>query len=75
MPQTVRNTLRTLSSLYLSSVYPPQQLLDMVIAHAMYATQTTVHESLKATLSVIAFIRDMILDIPFVADLHLLQEQ
>jgi hypothetical protein len=41
----------------------------------MYATRAAVHGSLQATPGSLAFGRDMILDIPLIADFRALQEQ
>ena len=76
MHQAVGNTLRVFTS-----VQPPastihaNQLIDMALSNAMYATGTSFHGSLRATPGSIVFNRDMILDIPFVADLHALQQR
>jgi hypothetical protein len=50
------------------------QLVDTAIANTMYATRATVHSALKTTPgAMVAFGRDMLLDIPLVADLQLIQ--
>jgi hypothetical protein len=49
------------------------QLVDTAIANAMYATRATVHSALKTTPGAMAFGRDMLLDIPLIADLQLIQ--
>ena len=46
-----------------------------MISNREYAYRTTVHGTLKATPGSIAFNRDMVMDIPFIADLQLLQEK
>ena len=76
MHQVVGNALRVFSS-----VQPPQnlesaqQLVDMALANAMYATRAAIHGALQTTPGAIAFSRDMVLDIPLIADLHALREQ
>ena len=76
MHQSVGNTLRVLWD-----TQPPQgindavQLVDTAIATAVYATRTTFNSSLNATPGGLAFHRDMVLDLPFHADLTLLQER
>ena len=75
MHQTIGNTLRVLSTLN-----PPEgianarQLVDTAIANAVYATRATFHGSLHTTPGALAFGRDMVLDIPLIADLELIQE-
>jgi transposase InsO family protein len=76
MHQAVGNALRVFTS-----QHPPQnietakQLVDMALSNAMYATRAAVHGSLQATPGSLAFGRDMILDIPLIADFRALQEQ
>jgi hypothetical protein len=47
----------------------------MALSNAIYATRAAVHGSLQATPGSLAFGRDMILDIPLIADFRALQEQ
>jgi len=74
MHQAVGNSLRALTSLN-----PPEglleakQLVDTALANAAYATRATVHGTMKTSPGALAFSRDMILDIPFVADLNLIR--
>jgi hypothetical protein len=76
MHQAVGNTLRVLNTLNPpAGVTSLNELVDTALANAMYATRAAVHGTLKATPGSIAFSRDMILDIPFIADLQLLQEK
>jgi transposase InsO family protein len=76
MHQAVGNALRVFTS-----VHPPQniasanQLVDMALANAMYATRASVHGALQTSPGAAVFGRDMILDIPLVADFHALQER
>jgi transposase InsO family protein len=65
MHQTVGNTLRALQSMQ-----PP----DDIESNCLFATRATVHSGLQASPGSIAFARDMILDIPVVADWLLIQE-
>jgi hypothetical protein len=75
MHQTVGNTLRALHSMQ-----PPDdidsttQLVDMALTNCMFATRATVHSGLQASPGSLAFARDMILDIPVVADWILIRE-
>jgi hypothetical protein len=41
----------------------------------MYATRATLHSALQTTPGALAFGRDMVLDIPVIADLQLIQER
>jgi len=76
MHQAVGNTLRVLQTLHPpAGITSMNELVDTALANAMYATRAVAHGTLKATPGSIAFSRDMILDIPFVADLALLQQK
>jgi hypothetical protein len=73
--QTIGNTLRTMLL-----VNPPNDILDAndlidsVLATAMHATRASAHRSLmNRTPGALAFHRDMMLDIPLVADLITIQ--
>jgi hypothetical protein len=50
-------------------------LIDSALVTAAYATQTALHLSTKISPGGLVFNRDMLLDIPIIADLHLLQEK
>jgi hypothetical protein len=49
-------------------------LIDTVLANAMYATCATFHSGLMTTPGVLSFSRDMVMNIPFVADLTLIRD-
>jgi len=74
MHQTVANVLRTL--LY---VRPPQtdddaaQLVDNAIATTVHATRCAVSRVLQTSPGAMVFQRDMVVDVPFIADLLVLQ--
>ena len=76
MHQTVGNSLRVLTTLN-----PPQgyeeagHLVDLALANAMFATRAAMHGSLKASPGSLAFSRDMVLDIPFIADWQLIKDK
>ena len=76
MHHTVGNTLRTLATLN-----PPNgadtanRLVDTALANCMFAIRATVHGSLQTTPGGIAFQRDMILNLPLIADFQLLKER
>jgi hypothetical protein len=76
MHQSVGNALRT----YLHG-HPPTdeqqatEIIDSALASAMYAVRATVHGSLRNSPGALAFQRDMLLDIPLIADLHAIQHR
>ena len=75
MHQTIGNTLRTMSNLTPpNGVETANQLVDTALANCMFATRAALHGSLKATPGSLVFSRDMILDIPLVADWLFIQE-
>ena len=75
MHQSIGNTLRTLTTFNPpAGLLGANHLVDTALANAMYATRAMHHGTLRATPGSIAFSRDMIMDIPFVADLQLLQQ-
>ena len=51
------------------------QLVDTALANAVYATRATVHSALQTTPGAVAFGRDMVLDIPTIADLQLIRDR
>lgn len=75
MHQSVGNSLRVLRQMN-----PPVGavnaigLLESALANAMYATRSSYHSSLMTTPGAMAFQRDMVLNIPFQADLNLIQQ-
>jgi hypothetical protein len=76
MHQSVGNALRT----YLHG-HPPAteqeatEILDSALGSAMYAIRATVHGALRNSPGALAFQRDMLLDIPLIADLHAIQQR
>jgi hypothetical protein len=76
MHQTIGNALRVLSTMD-----PPfgldhaVQLVDTAIADAVYATRCMYSSSLGTTPGALAFHRDMILNIPMMADLQQIQQR
>jgi hypothetical protein len=54
--------------------YTPQALLDSALANAMYATRASYSASLMTTPGALAFHRDMVMNVPFMADLNLIQQ-
>jgi hypothetical protein len=76
MHQTIGKSLRVLSTLHpQAGILDAQQLVDNAIANAVYVTRATFHSSLNTTPGALAFGRDIVLDIPLIADLQLIQER
>ena len=76
MHQTVGNALRTLQTLQPPAGVPDAaQLVDTAIAEAMFAHRASYRESLGSTPGSIAFGRDMVLDIPVIADLIAIRDK
>jgi transposase InsO family protein len=74
--QTMGNSIRTL----LDGANPQSEseanaLIDSVLQTAAYAARAAIHTTLGTTPGAIAFQRDMILNIPLIADFKLLQEK
>ena len=73
--QTVGDVLRTLMH-----AHPPQNIqqahnmVDTALATAMHATRAVVHKTMRVSSGALVYHRDMILDIPLVADLLHIQE-
>lgn len=71
MHQSVGNTLRVLRTLHPpEGVQTANQLVDTALANAVYATRATFHSGLQTTPGALVFHRDMVLDIPVIADLE-----
>ena len=69
MHQTVGNTLRALYSMNPpDGINSANRLVDTALATCMYATRTALHGGLRASPGSLAFGRDMVLDIPVIAD-------
>jgi transposase InsO family protein len=69
MHQSVGNTLRSLISMNPpDGIESANRLVDTALATCTYATRTALHGSLQASPGSLAFGRDMILDIPMIAD-------
>ena len=50
-------------------------VIDTALQTAAYAARATIHSSMKISPGALVFQRDMLLDIPLIADLHLLQQK
>ncbi|GAX21143.1 hypothetical protein FisN_UnNu089, partial [Fistulifera solaris] len=69
MHQVVGNTLRTMTRLATSTgITSGKQMVDTALANCMYAIRASLHSGLKATPGSLVFGRDMLLDLPVVAD-------
>ena len=76
MHQTVANILRTLLHGHkLKSESQANDMIDEALALAMYAMRSTVHTTLGSSPGSIVFSRDMFLNIPLVADWHMLTKR
>ena len=75
MHQTIGNNLRAMVSLN-----PPEgivtatQMVDTALANCLYATRAAFHGSLHGTPGSLVFGRDMVLDIPVIADWLTIQQ-
>ena len=76
MHQTVGNILRTLMH-----VHPPQNManaqmmIDTALATAVHSLRSSVHGGLQTSPGALVFQRDMLLNIPLIADLQTIQER
>jgi hypothetical protein len=76
MHQTVGNALRTLQTLNPpAGVDDANSLVDAAIAEAMFAHRASYSEATGSTPGALAFHRDMILDLPIIADLISIREK
>ena len=75
MHQTVANSLRAMRQMTPpAGIQHATQLVDTALANCLFATRSTVHSALRASPGSLAFNRDMILDIPMVADWELIRQ-
>lgn len=75
MHQSVGNSLRILYNWHPPAVVnDAATLVDTALANAMYATRALFNSSLNTTPGAMAFHCDMVMNIPFIADLQLIQE-
>ena len=76
MHQAVGNSLRVLTTLNPpAGIDTANQLVETALANTLFATRAALHGSLRTSPGALVFHRDMILDIPMVADLHEIQRQ
>jgi len=72
--QTVTNVLRPLLHMHLpQNVDEAALIVDTALQTAVYFARTIIHSTLKIPLGALAFQRDMLLNIPLIADLQLLR--
>jgi hypothetical protein len=76
MHQTVTNILRPL----LHAHFPPtaeaaNDVIDTALATASYASRASLHRSLNVSPGALVFHRDMLLNIPLIADLNMIRER
>ena len=73
--QTITNVLRPLCLMH-----PPQNIdeasliIDTALQAASYSARTAIHTTMENAPGAIAFSRDMLLNIPLIADLYILQQ-
>ena len=58
-----------------NNIVDANMILDTAIANTVFALRSSFHSSLQTTPGALAFGRDMILDLPVVADLNLIRER
>ena len=76
MHQAAGNVLRTLLTLDPPvGIASANNLVETALANVLYATRATIHSALNTTPGALVFGRDMILNIPLVADLHAIQQR
>ena len=76
MHQTVANILRTLlSDTKPKNVTHANEIIDEALALAMFALRATIHTTLGSSPGSLAFNRDMLLNIPLVADWHMITKR
>jgi len=76
MHQTVANILRTLlSDAKPKNVTHANEIIDEALALAMFALRATIHTTLGSSPGSLAFNRDMLLNIPLVADWHMIMKR
>ena len=76
MHQVVGNNLRAMMTMDPpDGIESANRMIDTVLANCMFATRAALHGSLRASPGSLAFNRDMILDIPMVADWNLIRQR
>ena len=73
---TITNVLRPL--LHMHPPHNDEQannVIDTALQTAAYAARVTIHNSMKISPGALVFQRDMLLDIPLIADLYLLEQK
>ena len=74
MHQTMANQLRPiLMQNPPQNLHEAENLVDTMLANTVYALRTAVHTTLQSSPAAIAFGRDMIFNVPFIADLQTMQ--
>ena len=74
--QTVTNVLRPLLHMHLpQNVDEAALLVDTALQTAVYSARTAIHSTMKISLGALAFHRDMLLNIPIIADFQLLRNK
>ena len=71
--QTLENVLRTFLNSPMIYYIHPDQIIDHCFASARYALRSSYNRALEATPGALVFNRDMVLPMPYLADLYALQ--
>jgi hypothetical protein len=76
MHQTITNILRP----FFHAHFPPtaqaaNDVIDTALATASYASRASLHRSLNVSPGTLVFHRDMLLNIPLIADLTMIRER
>jgi hypothetical protein len=75
MHQTIGNNLRAMVSLNPpKGIVTATQMVDTALANCLYATRAAFHGSIHGTPGSLVFDRDMVLDIPVIADWLTIQQ-
>ena len=76
MHQSVGNTIRALEQLQPpAGMTQAHQIIDTAIADTIFATRAALHSALETTPGALAFQRDMVLNIPLIADLQFIRQK
>ena len=76
MHQAIGNTLRAMATMTPpAGIDSANLLIDTALANCLFAAQSAVHSGLQASPGSLSFSRDMILDIPMIADWQLIQQR
>ena len=76
MHQTIGNSLRAMATMDPpTGIDSANRLVDTALANCLFSTRAAVHGQLQSSPGALAFGRDMILNIPMIADWNLIQDR